>query len=33
MSAERLLAALVQKDLKLAVAESLTGGLLAGAIT
>lgn len=33
MSAERVLAALVQKDLKLAVAESLTGGLLAGAIT
>ena len=33
MSAERLIAALLRRDLKLAVAESLTGGLLAGAIT
>ncbi len=33
MSAELLLAALERRGLKLAVAESLTGGLLAGAIT
>ncbi|MEY4018796.1 MAG: hypothetical protein RLZZ590_96 [Actinomycetota bacterium] len=33
MSAERLLAALERRGLKLAVAESLTGGLLSGAIT